>query len=153
MGELNNNFVSDYNKLKIKYIKEIKFKGNTIISEKALKKKLELKEVGILKDGAYQPSTLEQDKQRIIEYYRERGYADVQILDVTIDSSFNDEKQRNELTINFIIQEGAQYTFVGLEIKGNEVFSVKELLKQQKLKSGAIYAYPCFWRRFKKFWF
>lgn len=120
-------------------IKEIKFKGNTIISEKALKKKLELKEVGILKDGAYQPSTLEQDKQRIIEYYRERGYADVQILDVTIDTSFNDEKQRNELTINFIIQEGAQYTFVGLEIKGNEVFSVKELLKQQKLKSGAIY--------------
>ena len=82
---------------------------------------------------------LEQDKQRIIEYYRERGYADVQILDVTIDTSFNDEKQRNELTINFIIQEGAQYTFVGLEIKGNEVFSVKELLKQQKLKSGAIY--------------
>lgn len=120
-------------------IKEIKFTGNTIVSEKALKKKLELKEVGILKDGAYQPSTLEQDKQRIITYYRERGYADAQILDVTIDTTFNEEKQRNELTINFIIQEGAQYTFAGITIKGNEVFSEKEILKQQKLKTGAIY--------------
>ena len=83
-------------------IKEIKFTGNTIVSDKALKKKLDLKEVGLLKDGAYQPSTLEQDKQKIITYYRERGYADVQILDVTIDSAFNEEKQRNELSINFI---------------------------------------------------
>lgn len=120
-------------------IKEIKFTGNTIVSEKALKKKLDLKEVGLLKDGAYQPSTLEQDKQRIITYYRERGYADVQILDVTIDSAFNEEKQRNELSINFIIQEGAQYIFAGLTIKGNEVFSEKEILKQQKLKTGSVY--------------
>lgn len=120
-------------------IKEIKIAGNTIVSERALKKKLELKEVGLLKDGAYMPSTLEQDKQRIVAYYRERGYADANVLDVAIDSSFNEEKQRNELTITFVVQEGAQYIFGGLTIRGNQVFSEKELLSQQKLKAGAVY--------------
>ena len=120
-------------------IREIQFSGNSIASSRALKRKLALKEVGLFKDGAYQPSTLEQDKQTIVKYYQERGYADVTILDVKIDSTFNEEKQRDELTILFIIQEGAQYTYSGLRIAGNEVFSEKELLKQKKLKEGQIY--------------
>lgn len=120
-------------------IREIQFSGNTIASSRALKRKLTLKEVGLFKDGAYQPSTMEQDKQVIIKYYQERGYADVNILDVKVDSTFNEEKQRDELTILFIIQEGAQYTYSGLRISGNEVFTEKELLKQKKLKVGQIY--------------
>ena len=120
-------------------IREIAFSGNTIASSRALKRKLTLKEVGLFKDGAYQPSTLEQDKQNIIKYYQDRGYADVNILDVKIDSTFNEEKQRDELTILFILQEGAQYTYSGIRLKGNEVFTEKELLKQKKLKEGQIY--------------
>ncbi len=120
-------------------IREIKFSGNTIASSRALKRKLELKEVGLFKDGAYQASTLEQDKQAIINYYQERGYADVNIIDVKIDSEFNEEKQRDELTILFMIQEGAQYTYSGIRISGNEVFTEKELLKQKKLKEGQVY--------------
>jgi len=120
-------------------IREIQFSGNTIASSRALKRKLALKEVGLFKDGAYQPSTLEQDKQTIIKYYQERGYADISIVDVKIDSTFNEEKQRDELTILFIIQEGAQYTYSGLRISGNEVFTEKELLKQKKLREGQTY--------------
>ena len=120
-------------------IREIKFTGNSIASSRALKRKLSLKEVGIFKDGAYQASTLEQDKQTIIKYYQERGYADANILDVKIDTAFNEEKQRDELTILFMIQEGAQYTYSGLRISGNEVFTEKELLKQKKLREGQIF--------------
>ena len=120
-------------------IREIQFSGNTIVSSRALKRKLALKEVGLFKDGAYQPSTLEQDKQTIIQYYKDRGYADANILDVKMDTTFNDDKQRDELTILFVIQEGAQYTYSGLRVTGNEVFTVQELTKSQKLKSGAIY--------------
>ncbi len=120
-------------------IREIQFSGNTIVSSRALKRKLALKEVGLFKDGAYQPSTMEQDKQTIIKYYQEHGYADANILDVKIDTTFNEEKQRDELTVLFVIQEGAQYTYSGLRISGNEVFSEKELLKNKKLKEGQIY--------------
>ena len=120
-------------------IREITFTGNTIASNRAIKNKLSLKEIGLFKDGAYQPSTLEQDKQTIVKYYHERGYADAAVIDVKIDSVPNEEKQRDELTILFVIQEGAQYTYSGIRISGNEVFTEAELLRNQKLKSGQVY--------------
>ena len=120
-------------------IREINFTGNSIVSSRTLKNKISLKEVGIFREGAYQPATLEQDKQTIIRYYNEKGYADASIIDVKIDSTLNEEKQRDELSILFIIQEGAQYTYAGLRIQGNEVFTEAELTKQRKLKVGAVY--------------
>lgn len=120
-------------------IKEINFTGNTIFSARALKGKISLKEAGFLKDGAYQPSMLEQDKQTIASYYHEKGYADATVVDVVIDGEDNIEKQRNELTITFVIQEGAKYTYGGLTVSGNQVFSTQELIKSQKLKVGAVY--------------
>ena len=120
-------------------ISEIHFTGNTIVSERTLKNKIDSKEVGLFKDGAYQYSTLERDKQKIIAYYREKGYADASILDVIKTTTLNPEKQRNEMVINFIIQEGSQYTFKGLTISGNEVFSTEELLKNQRLKDGDVF--------------
>ncbi len=120
-------------------ISEIHITGNTIVSERSLKNKLALKEVGFLKDGAYQSSVLEQDKKTIISYYNERGYIDANILDVKIESSVNEEKQRNDLSITFVIQEGAQYTFAGLSITGNEIFSTETLNSYMKLKEGSVF--------------
>ena len=120
-------------------IKDINFKGVTIASDRALKGKMQLKESGFMKDGAFQTSLLEQDKLTLMSYYRERGYADAEILDVVVDSKLNSEKQRNEISITYVIQEGPVYTFNGLTITGNEVFSTDELLKFCKLKVGSVY--------------
>ena len=120
-------------------IKEISFTGNTIASKRALKNKISLKEAGLFRDGAYQPSSLEKDKQTIIKYYNEKGYADANILDVKVESNFNEDKQRDELSITFIIQEGSQYVYSGLRITGNEIFSEAELTRSKKLKVGQIY--------------
>lgn len=120
-------------------IKEIVFSGNTIASTRTLKSKIELKEVGFMRNGAYQPTTLEKDKQTIITYYREKGFADANVLDVKIENNFNEEKSRNELTLTFIIQEGFQYIYTGMNLKGNEVFTEKELLPTVSLKVGSTY--------------
>lgn len=120
-------------------IKEIAFSGNTIVSSRTLKSKLELKEIGFMRNGAYQPTTLEKDKQTVITYYREKGYADANVLDVKIESVFNESKSRNDLTLTFIIQEGFQYTYTGMTITGNEVFTTEELLPNAKLKVGSTY--------------
>ncbi len=120
-------------------IREISFTGNTIASKRTLKNKLSLKEVGLFRDGAYQPSTLEKDKQTILKYYNERGYADAAIIDVKVESTLNEEKMRDELSIQFVIQEGTQYTYSGLRIKGNEIFTEDELLRSRRLKPGQIY--------------
>ena len=120
-------------------ISDIHIAGNTIVSERVLKGKISLKEIGLFKDGAYKSSALEQDKKTIISYYNERGYIDANILDVKIESRENEEKQRIDLSITFIIQEGAQYTYAGLTITGNQIFTTEKLLSQMKLKEGAIF--------------
>ena len=120
-------------------ISEIHMTGNTIVSERVLKGKISLKEVGFLKDGAFKSSALEQDKKTILTYYNERGYIDANILDVKIDSTDNDEKQRTDLSITFVIQEGPQYTYGGLTITGNQIFTTERLGAEMKLKEGAVF--------------
>ena len=125
-------------------IREINFEGNTIVSDRTLRNKLTLKAVGFMKDGAYQAETLEQDKITLSNYYLERGYVDMNIQNVDIQRTANEEKQRDELTITFIIQEGAPYIYKGMEIKGNEVFSVSELMAVTKLKPETTFNYTKF---------
>lgn len=120
-------------------ITEIKFKGNSIVSEKTLKGKLSLKQAGFLKDGAFQQSKLETDKQAIVQYYTSRGYIDARVLDVLQDIKFNEEKERDEVVLTFIIQEGAQYNYNGLKISGNEIFSTEKLESLVKIKKGSVF--------------
>lgn len=117
-------------------IKTIRFSGNKVVSERTLKRKLSLKEVGLARDGAFQRSALEVDKQTVVSYYADRGYADARVIDVMQEESYNEEKARNELTLTFLIQEGAQYTYGGTVITGNVIFSEEKLLSRIKLKVG-----------------
>ncbi len=120
-------------------ITSIKFSGNTVVSERTLKSRLTLKEEGFMRDGAFQRSTLETDRQALLNYYYTRGYVDARIIDVIQEAVQNEKKEREELTLTFIIQEGAQYTFSGLSITGNEIFSTERLMSFIKLKPGDIY--------------
>lgn len=120
-------------------ISSIQFKGNTVASDKTLKGKLSLKEAGFLKDGAFQKSKLETDRQAIVMYYTSKGYIDARVLDVIQDVVYNEKKERDEMTLTFIIQEGAQYTYNGIKITGNEIFSTEKLESFIKLKKGSVF--------------
>lgn len=120
-------------------IAAIRFSGNRLASERTLKKKLTLKEAGIGKAGAFQQSALETDKQQLVAYYADRGYADARVLDVVTEEAYNEKKNRNELTLTFVIQEGAQYTYGGTVLNGNVIFDSKKLLSYIKLKEGDVF--------------
>ena len=120
-------------------IAHINFSGNKVISSKTLKKKLKLKEVGILNKGAFQESMLEADKQAILTYYANEGYIDVSILDVPLSTEFNEKKNRDELTITFVITEGSQYTYEGVSFVGNKIFDNEELQSKIKLRKGSVF--------------
>ena len=120
-------------------IAHINFSGNKVISSKTLKKKLKLKEVGILNKGAFQESMLEADKQAILTYYANEGYIDVSIVDVPLSTEYNEKKERDELTITFVISEGSQYTYEGVSFLGNRIFSNEELQSKIKLRKGSIF--------------
>lgn len=120
-------------------VSSIKFIGNRLISSKALKKKISLKETGLISKGAFQESMLEADSQAIVAYYANNGYIDAQVVDITKDVAVNEKKKRDELTITFAIQEGPQYTFGGVTFIGNKIFSDSELGSYIKLQKGAVF--------------
>lgn len=120
-------------------ITNITISGNTIVFDGILKNRLTSKEVGLFREGAYLSSNLELDKKEIVKFYGEKGYADASVIDVQITTNSNEKKSRNEKELNFIIMEGFQYVFGGIEFEGNEVFSTRELLVQMKLNKGSIY--------------
>lgn len=120
-------------------ITSIVFQGVTIASPRTLKSKLTLKEMSLFKDGAFQRSSLESDRQTIVAFYQERGYADAEVLDVLEETSLNVEKNRNELTLTFIVSEGFQYNLGELVIQGNSIFSTEKLLSLIKMKEGSVF--------------
>ncbi|WP_407426161.1 outer membrane protein assembly factor BamA [Treponema sp.] len=120
-------------------IAHINFSGNKVFASKTLKKKLSLKEVGIISKGAFQESMLEADKQTILSFYANEGYIEADVIDITQSIEVNEKKERDELTITFVIQEGSQYTYEGTTFVGNKIFSDEELSSKIKLKSGSVF--------------
>ncbi|MBQ0051452.1 MAG: outer membrane protein assembly factor BamA [Treponema sp.] len=117
----------------------INFIGNRVVSSKTLKKKISLKEVGIISKGAFQESMLEADRQAILAYYSTDGYIDAEVVDIKKEVTVNEAKNRDELTITFAIQEGSQYLYNGCSFVGNKIFTDADLNSYIKLKKGAVF--------------
>lgn len=120
-------------------VKEISFMGNSVVSSKTLKGLLSMKTVGIFNKGSFQESQLELDKQSILAYYQNRGYVDVEILDVVRTVTYNEKDDCDELFIQYVIQEGSQYTFAGITFTGNTIFSTEQLRSLIKLQDGDVF--------------
>lgn len=120
-------------------IASIVFQGNTIVSARTLKSKISLKEVGLFRKGNFQRTALEADRQTIVAYYQERGYVDARVVDILEETELNTQKDRNEMTITFIIQEGPQYTLEKMTIQGNSIFDTERLRSLVKVNEGAIF--------------
>ena len=120
-------------------VKEISFMGNTVVSSKTLKGLLSMKTVGVFNKGSFQESQLELDKQSILAYYQNRGYVDVAILDVVRTVTYNEKDDCDELFIQYVIQEGSQYTFAGITFTGNTIFSTEQLRALIKLQNGEVF--------------
>lgn len=120
-------------------VKDIVFTGNTIATERTLKSKLASKPHRLFQKGAFQEALIEQDKKAIIQYYGDNGYIDAKIINATQTSEFNEKQNREEITLQYNIHEGSQYTYGGTTIQGNRVFTKEELLSMIKLKEGAVF--------------
>ncbi|HIW36160.1 MAG TPA: outer membrane protein assembly factor BamA [Candidatus Treponema faecavium] len=120
-------------------ITAITFQGNQVVTEKTLRGQLTLKEAGLFNKGAFQEAQLEVDRQVIETYYHDRGYADAAVLDVIRTTTYNEEENRDELTLEFVIQEGSQYTFGGITFEGNTIFTDEELRSLIGLQDNAVY--------------
>lgn len=108
---------------------KVNFEGNTIATESRLRHIVKSKP-GILKvfGGLAQRDLIDQDIDRVTEYYRTLGFFNAQIGREITES--NDGRW---LTVRFIINEGPRYKVRDVKFIGNEAFPEPELMKLVQL--------------------
>jgi outer membrane protein insertion porin family len=104
-------------------ISTISFEGNEHFSENTLKKIIVSKQQSLFNPGNYIENNIEEDKQAILTYFKERGYVDVVITNVSISETDQTDPSKNMLEITFIIEEGDEWKFVGIDIIGNTILA------------------------------
>jgi outer membrane protein insertion porin family len=124
-------------------ISKIEFTGNTRFKTTTLRGQLSLKAKSLLNDGAFQEAKLIADKEAITKYYRDRGYIDAVVKDVTHTVIENDKDKKggkggSNLLLTFMIEEGSEFKFAGVTFEGNVIFSSEQLNKLVTSKKGEI---------------
>lgn len=122
------------------YVTSIRFEGNTVFSEKELKKSLFSKEKWFLsfitERGAYKEDMLLADRDVITDQYYNRGYIQVKVKKPI--TTLLDDKESMEVL--FEIEEGQQFRIGEVDIQGDLLGSKEELLAGLTLRSGEVFS-------------
>ena len=121
-------------------INEIVFIGNDkYVSDNTLKGLMSTKIQSLFNKGVFQENKLEEDKRSIQQYYHDRGYINAEVYNVEKTIVKDEEKNINFLKITLFIKEGEQYTYKGISLEGNRIYSDEELLEIVLQKEDKVY--------------
>lgn len=119
-------------------IKNIRFHGNTAISDKKLKKKMKkTKEKGLTR--LFSPSKFvedlyQEDLDKVVEHFQEKGYRDALVVKDSM--SWNDD---NTINLDIFMNQGERYKFGQITFLGNSVFTDQQLMSILKIEQGVTY--------------
>jgi outer membrane protein insertion porin family len=126
-------------------IRDVQFVGNKAISDGALQRQLKYnKPVWFLSfisgRGTYQESKFADDAERLVEYYRNKGYIEARVgdpqLKVLGDST---DKKTRWVELRIPVNEGERYRIGNFTFAGNTVIKSDVLRPLFKVKSGEYY--------------
>jgi len=127
-------------------IREVDFVGNKAFSDGKLAGKLKTnKGPGFLGfiggGGVYQEAKFEEDADKVVEFYRDRGYITVQVGQPEL-KYIEDSKDRKTrwIQLSVPITEGNRYRVGNFTFDGNTVVKPEPLRSVFKLKTGDWYA-------------
>ena len=120
-------------------VRGIELKGVENFSEgKILKQLKNTKPKGrwrFWRKGGFDAEEFEEDKKNVIQFYKNHGFRDAEILADSL--SYDDKKEK--LYLSLTIREGNRYTIGEITFEGNELFSEEELLFVLGIKPGDDY--------------
>ena len=120
-------------------ISQIRFEGNAHISQKELRKQMKTRGRTLIyfmdKTGRLDEVQLEQDLDKIREYYQNHGFIDVEIKEVR-----KDRTPKGPMIITIVIAEGPQYHVRKLTITGYEHSTETRVRAFLKMKEGSVYS-------------
>jgi outer membrane protein insertion porin family len=119
-------------------IKDVIFDGARAFSQRKLRKVLKTRRhwmfSWITQSGTLKKDQLEEDKDRLAQFYRDAGYIDFELKDIKYDYV-----TARKLILHFIVSEGRQYKVGAIDFKGFTLFNTNEVLKVLKMKVGETF--------------
>jgi outer membrane protein insertion porin family len=107
-------------------IKEVDFVGAQAFSQKQLRKVIKTRKhwlfSWITSSGVFKDEQFEDDKEKLADFYRNKGYIDFEIKDVQFE-----HPTPKTLVIRIIIYEGRQYKVGAVKFTGNKLFSTADI--------------------------
>ena len=120
-------------------ISRILFEGNTHFSNQTLRKQMKTKGKTIIsvfdKSGRLDETQLQEDVQKVREFYQNHGYIDMVVQDIR-----KERTSGGALLIVIAIDEGPQYHVGKLNFVGYKVTTEDKLRAAVKTKEGAVYS-------------
>jgi outer membrane protein insertion porin family len=118
-------------------IEKINLEGNSAISDAKLKKKMKgtkQKMLGrLFNPSKYIPKKFDEDKEKLIAFYRKNGYRDATIEFDTI------RNNGETISIDMKIDEGAKYYYRNITWSGNYLYPSKYLGERLGVNKGDVY--------------
>ena len=111
--------------------------GNEQVSGSNIRKQMETKPKRWWRGGEFKADVFDEDKQRVLAYYRSLGYQQASIVRDSI--YYDDTRQR--LFIDLKIEEGDQYFVGGFAWDGNELFTAEQLEMALEVGPGDVFQY------------
>lgn len=110
---------------KVKIIR-VEFLGAEAFKQKKLRKVIKTRKhwmfSWITGSGYLKDDQLEEDREKLAEFYRDHGYIDFEIRDIKYLNP-----SPTTMVVQFTIYEGRQYKVGSIKFSGNEIFSVADL--------------------------
>jgi outer membrane protein insertion porin family len=127
-------------------IREIEFEGNRAVADGRLKGRMkENKQQWMLSfvtgRGNYQEAKFEEDAERVLEYYRDRGYVTAQVGDPTVEVlGDSDDGRTRWVRLRVPVIEGNRYRIGSFEFAGNTVVKTDALRPLFNVDVGDYYS-------------
>ena len=116
-------------------IKDVVFDGATHFKQSKLRKTIKTRRwwmwSWLTGSGKLKDDEFEEDKEKLHDFYAEKGYIDFELKDVKFDYP-----KTNRMILHLDVSEGTQYKVGGVEFKGNELFKREEIVANLRSKDG-----------------
>jgi outer membrane protein insertion porin family len=126
-------------------IRRVEFTGNQAFSDRSLRRRMKENRAHwflsfLTGRGVYQETKFEDDAEKVMEFYRDRGYIRAQVgepqLNVLGDSP---DKKTRWIELQVPVTEGHRYRVSSFDVAGNKVVKTEALKPLFKLKNGDYY--------------
>jgi len=120
-------------------VRRVHFEGNEHFSERVLRKQMKTRGKTLIsfldKSGRLDEVQLEQDLDKLREWYQDHGYIDVEIKNVR-----KERTHSGPMILTIVIAEGPQYHVGKLTISGQKVAQEDKIRALLKMKEGSVYS-------------